>query len=232
MTGDQTPASRDLSADRRNALLFTRAPHLPYISFIDVLDADGNVLATAKPNDPPTNWARQEYFVAQRNSTADRLFIGLPYSLESENNAGFTFSRRIPTNDGRFAGVVVIGVQLAFFRDQLRSLELDQNNVVTLLRGDGVVLVRSPFDVTAIGHPFEPTAPFLAFMRAEPPPFMARDRKDRVEREYVFRRVGTSPLVVSVATPAKDRYSWMIRASLAVGLIVCASALTLLIRRP
>ena len=230
--GDQTPASRDLSADRRNALLLARAPHLPYISFIDVLDADGNVLATLQPNGPPTNWARQEYFVAQRDNAADRLFVGLPYSLGNENSAGFTFSRRIATNEGKFAGVVVMGVQLIFFRDQLRSLALDQADVITLLRRDGVVLAQTPFDVTAIGHPFEPSAPFLAFMRAEPPPFVARDRRDHVERKYTFRRIGTSPLVVSVATPVKDRYSWAIPSSLAVGIIGCALAFTLLARRP
>jgi hypothetical protein len=42
MAGDQTAASQNLTADRRNAILFERTPHDRYIAFIDVLDANGD----------------------------------------------------------------------------------------------------------------------------------------------------------------------------------------------
>ena len=66
--------------------------------------------------------------------------------------------------------------------------------------------MRLPFDVRDIGHPVEPASPFDAFARGEQPPFVARDKTDHIERRYVFHRVGTLPLVVSIATPVEDRF--------------------------
>lgn len=206
MAGDQTAASQNLTADRRNAILFERTPHDRYIAFIDVLDANGDVLATSTPDRRATNGARQDYFEAQRDSTTNGLLIGRPFSTAYENSVGFTLSRRITANDGKFAGVVVLGLRLTSFRDQFSRYELRQGESLTLLRSDGVVLMRLPFDVKAIGHPVEPTSPFDAFARAEQPPFVARDETDHIERRYVFRRIGTLPLVISVANPVEYRY--------------------------
>ncbi len=206
MAGDQTPASRSLTPGGRNALLFERTPRDRYIDFVNVLDQDGSVLATLRPDDPPNNWGNQDYFEALRTSTTNGLFVGRPFKLAYEDGVGFTVSRRITTHDGRFAGVVVLGVRLRFFRDQFSRHELGPGNSVTLLRSDGVVLMRSPFDVRAIGHPIEPTSPFYAFARADPPPFTVPDPIDHAERRYVFQRVGTLPLIVMVAAPVTDRY--------------------------
>ena len=49
MEGDDTPASRTLTPERRSALLFERTPRARDIAFIDVLGADGSVLATLTP---------------------------------------------------------------------------------------------------------------------------------------------------------------------------------------
>ncbi len=79
MVGDRTPASQTLTADQRNTLLFERTPRDRYIEFIDVLDANGSVLATLTPDKPATSWARRDYFAAQHDSTdewpVDRLAI-------------------------------------------------------------------------------------------------------------------------------------------------------------
>jgi hypothetical protein len=206
MAGDQTPASQNLTADQRNTLLFERTPRDRYIEFIDVLDANGGVLATLTPDKPATSWARRDYFAAQHDSTTNGLLIGWPYSIAHENGVGFTVSRRITTNDGKFAGVVVLGIRLAFFRDQFSRYDLREGESLTLLRNDSTVLMRLPFDVRAIGHPVEPASPFDAFARAEQPPFVARDKTDHIERRYVFNRVGTLPLVLSIATPVEDRF--------------------------
>jgi hypothetical protein len=191
MVGDRTPASQTLTADQRNTLLFERTPRDRYIEFIDVLDANGSVLATLTPDKPATSWARRDYFAAQHDSTTNGLLIGWPFSIEHENGVGFTVSRRITTNDGKFAGVVVLGIRLAFFRDQFSRYDLREGESLTLLRNDSTVLLRLPFD---------------AFARAEQPPYIARDKTDHIERRYVFHRVGTLPLIVSIATPVEDRF--------------------------
>jgi hypothetical protein len=231
MAGGQTPASKDMSPDARNALLSSRVPRDANIGFLDVIGADGGVLATLQPERPATNWSRQDYFMLQRENTADTLIIGQPFSLTHEGSVGFTISRRMTDSDNRFTGVVVLGIRLAFFLDQFSSQDLRGAESVTLLDGrSGMVLMRMPFDVREVGHPIEPLEPFQAFTRSEPPPYTARSRTDHVERRYGFHRAGDLPLVVMVATRISDRSStllyWGLPAAMAVG---CASV-TLLLR--
>jgi signal transduction histidine kinase/ActR/RegA family two-component response regulator len=228
--GDQTPASQDLTPEQRNALLFRRTPRDRHIAFLEVLDAKGGVLATSKPDEPLSNWSNQEYFDAQRRNPTKGLIVGKPFSPDSEDSVGVTVSRRITTNDGRFGGIVVMGVRLAAFRELLSRHELHPAESVTLLRDDGLVLMRLPFDLKEIGHHVDPPAPFYLFARGELPPFTAVDPRDHVERRFVFRRVGTLPLVVSVATTVEQRDVLPVPWWLAGGAVALASMLALAMR--
>ncbi len=88
-------------------------------------------------------------------------FVGKPFSPRLRGRvSGVTISRRITTSDGRFGGIVVMGVRLAAFRELLRRHELRPDELVMLLRDDGLVLMRLPFDLKDIGHHVEPPAPF------------------------------------------------------------------------
>jgi hypothetical protein len=215
MAGERTPASKDLSPDDRNALLSSRVPRDPNISFLDVLGADGGVLATLQPERPASNWSRQDYFTLQRDNTANILIVGQPFSLTHEDAVGFTISRRITDSANMFTGVVVLGIRVASFLDQFGSHDLGSAESVTLLDSHGgLVLMRMPFDVREIGHPVDPLGPFQAFMRSEPPPYTARNRTDHGEQKYVFHRVGKLPLVVMVATRVPGRDSALLRWSL------------------
>ena len=95
---------------------------------------------------------------------------------------------------GNFAGVVVMGARLAYFRDLLQHLELGSSNSAMLLREDGTVLMRLPFDMNNIGNTLNPTTAFYTAMRAGAPSVTAPDPIDRVERRFVFHHVGTLPL--------------------------------------
>jgi signal transduction histidine kinase/CheY-like chemotaxis protein/HPt (histidine-containing phosphotransfer) domain-containing protein len=137
------------------------------------------------------------------------IFAGAPFSTESESAVGFTVSRRITANDGRFAGVVVMGVRLAAVRELLNRHELGTSEAVTLMRDDGTVLMRLPFDLKDIGHRIEPFAPFLAFSRSGQSSISTRVTSDDAAQRLVFRRVGGYPLVVGVATlPEEDGRGW------------------------
>jgi signal transduction histidine kinase/DNA-binding NarL/FixJ family response regulator len=231
MEGDETPASRTLTPERRSALLFERTPRARDIAFIDVLGADGSVLATLTPGDSTSNWAKQDYFVAQRDNPTTGLYVGLPFSIEHESRIGLTLSRRITARDGSFAGVVVMGVRLAGFRDLFDRHEFGERDLATLLRDDGTVMMQWPFDVKDIGHPIEPTSPFYAFMRGQRPPFSGYHSIDQIERRLVFRRVGSLPLAVSVATPLAVSYPAPVLWLLVLGTGLIGTAFILLMRR-
>jgi signal transduction histidine kinase/DNA-binding response OmpR family regulator len=231
MEGDETPANRTFTPERRSALLFERTPRARDIAFIDVLGADGSVLATLTPGDSTSNWAKQDYFVTQRDNPATGLYVGLPYSLEHESKIGLTLSRRITARDGSFAGVVVMGVRLAGFRDLFDRHEFGERDLATLLRDDGTVMMQWPFDVKDIGHPIEPTSPFYAFIRGQRPSFSGYHSADQLERRLIFRRVGTLPLTLSLATPAAVSYPAPVLWLTVLGAVLIGTAFALLLRR-
>jgi hypothetical protein len=209
MGGERTPASRGLTQEQRNTILFERASRDSHIDFLDVLDVDGGVLASLRPGEPPRNWATRDYFYAVRDNPTKEIYAGAPFSTKSEASVGFTVSRRIAAGDGRFAGVVVMGVRLAAVRELLNRQKLGTSEAVTLMRDDGTVLMRLPFDLKDIGHPIEPFAPFHAFSRTGQSSVSTRVTSDGAAQRLVFRRVDGYPLVVGVATlPEEDGRGW------------------------
>ena len=121
-----------------------------------------------------------------------------------------------------------MGARLAYFRDLLQHLELGSSDSAMLMREDGTVLMRLPFDMNNIGDTLNPTTAFYTAMRAGAPSVTAPDPIDRVERRFVFRHVGTLPLVVSVgvATDESNANWWLaVAGAAAVAAVVLATRL-------
>jgi hypothetical protein len=76
MGGERTPASPGLTQEQRNTILFERVPRDRYIGFLDVLDAEGDVLASLRPGEPLSNWASREYFYALRDNPTKEIYAG------------------------------------------------------------------------------------------------------------------------------------------------------------
>jgi signal transduction histidine kinase/DNA-binding NarL/FixJ family response regulator len=228
----QSPALQNLGAQARNTPLFERAQRDSYFAFINVLGEDGGFIAGLPQND--NHWNEREYFIEQRNRSVSDFYIARPFSTEREDKVGFPISRRMTDSDGNFTGVVVMGVRLAYFRDLFSKLELGPRESVTLLRDDGVILIQQPFDLNDIGRTVAATAPLYAFTHAGLSSIATRDSGNSVEHRYVFRRVGTLPLVVSVSTTADiDVRSvpwWLLPAviAIAIGVVVVLGARWLL----
>jgi signal transduction histidine kinase/DNA-binding response OmpR family regulator len=231
MRGEQTPASQRLTQEQRDALLSERTPHDRFVAFLDVLDPNGNVLARLNQSDPATNWANQEYFRTLRdNPTIDRA-VGLPFSTGHEDSAGFTLARRITAPNGKFGGVVVIGFRLAAFRDTLGRHDLDASGSVMLLRTDGTVLVRLPFDPRDVGHSLRSPAPFEAFVRSGKPTFSEHGMLDGIDTFFLFRRVSGFPLAVGVTIPLEESASGAYVYWLLAGAVALAAGCWLFLRR-
>jgi len=192
----QSPALQGVDAQARNAALFERVQREPYFAFIDVLDERGRSIAGLPRRD--RDWSDQDYFRVLERHAGDAPYIGRRFAGESEKYVGFTISRRITGDDGRFAGLVVLGVRLGYFRELLNRASLDEPESVMLLRDDGVILMRLPFDLNAIGDAAKPGTEFLAAVQAGKPSATAADPVDHVERRYAFQRIGKLPLAIGI----------------------------------
>lgn len=206
-------------AQVRNAPLFERIQREPYFGFVDILDEKGDSIAGLPQN--ANNWADRDYFRTLQHHNLDSPFIGGRFSVDNEKTVGFTVSRRMNDTGGSFAGLVVMGVRLAYFHDLLQHLELGSGDSVMLMRDDGVVLMRLPFDMNIVGDVVDKATPFRAAVEANEAFVTASDPIDHVERRFAFHRVGTLPLIVSVGVPTEGMSAspmlwWFVAAGIAV----------------
>jgi hypothetical protein len=208
--GLELPAIQALGTETRSQLLFDRTPRDRYVSFIEALNDKGDVIAASPPPQYGENWANRDYFIALRSGTANELFIGRPFATTHDDTAAIPIGRRITDQDGKFAGLVVIGLRLAYFRDLFNQLALGPHSSAALLRDDGVILMRLPFDLNDIGRTLDATAPFSTFKKDGSALVAAADSIDHVGRRYTFRRVGNLPLVVSIGVADDAGYGiWL-----------------------
>ena len=213
-----TQSSRvmQLDPETQRMILFPRATRGPYFSFINVLDATGKVTADSEsPTPSDRNWSNRDYFIALRKDPGNALYIGKPFGLSPGQSAKISISRRIENLDGSFAGVVVGSMQLAYFRALFSNLNLGPHGTIALLRRDGVILMRLPFNPDDIGRTLPADAPFFGV--PDGGQVNAIDPTDHLRRRFLFQPIGTLPLIVGVGLADADIYAAWHRRAVAVG---------------
>ncbi len=194
----QSPTVMALEPGPRNLALFGPAFALPHLGFINVLDPAGSVREAPEPFGQLSNWGGRDYFTGQRLSSLPGLYIGKPFS--HDEFASIALSRRVPGPDGAFGGVVVASLRLNYFRELFSQFALGAHGTITLLRDDGVALVRLPLNRN---DEQQPTA-------SEP-------------RHFAAQRIGTWPLSLQVGIASQDVpggwQGWVVALVVAGGLL-------------
>ena len=193
----------------RNAVLFDRSATATNLGALIVYDADG-ILKFDSAGIVPRTIAPatdRDYFKAQQ--AADRgLFISQPYVSRLLGQPVVGLSRRVSGPDGSFAGVALATIQISYFTDLISKLKLGSAGVVSLVRDDGTVIVRSSATQASFSGDNLRGSPVFERMRRERSgSFVGASSLDGVERLYTFTHVGQLPLVLSVALATKDIYS-------------------------
>jgi len=220
--GDRAPAARERA---RHALLSARASSLPYALSLFVIDRQGAPRQASRSYPPPAiNAAEQAYFSIHREQPGRGLFISEPgRDGGSPGKRSFFLSRRLVDPAGAFAGVAVAAVDLAYFEDLYRKLDLEGGGSIVLRRGDGRVLVRYPGGQEASGDPLS-DAPAVA--SPLPRPGVALLTKDRGVRGYPLRVSVSVPLAQALAPWRRE--VWLIGLGTLCAALVIATVLVLL----
>jgi diguanylate cyclase (GGDEF)-like protein len=128
-------------------------------------------------------------------------------------------SRRISGPDGRFLGVVAGSIRFSYFHELFGRLSLGEQDTITVFRKDGLVIMRTPFDLDVIGRNLN-YSPGIKRVLEEPTGSLSSPRSpDGVDRLYVWRG-GTSPLVVLVGKPWTDILGLWHKEALQIGAIM------------
>lgn len=213
-----------VSPEIRQAAVFDRAAAAESLGSLVVLDAAGNIAADSTSLvTHKLNLADREYFRVHEERADAGLYVSRPFrSRLRKQDATIAISRRMSGPDGRFEGVVVGGVHLAYFQKLFESLDLGSKGSLTLFRSDGRVIARVPFREADIDLDLSNAASFRRIAEDASGQVVGTGAIDGVERLYTFRRVGDLPLILSVATSVDEIYAPWWRKTVVIGPIVLA----------
>src|SRR5690348_1164285 len=141
----------EISKSIRQLILFDDAATARHFGVIQVFDAQGQLTLGASMLDPiAQDRSNEEYFRIHREHPDVGLFISRP--MPHQGAYAIVLSRRIVGEDGKFLGVVAGSIRFSYFHDLFGHLKLDPSDTITVVRQDGTVIMRTPFDLDFIGR--------------------------------------------------------------------------------
>jgi PAS domain S-box-containing protein len=224
---EEASAAGDLDPATARAILDRNAERRRVIHSLSLRDREGRVtLLTLLPESPMTDTSQSNYFKVQRDEPSTGTYIGSPILSIVTGEWMIPVSRRLNDAHGEFAGVVVAAVPLKFFSEFFRSLQVGEHAIASLLRKDGVTLVREPAEMIGVKVK---GSPVFTRLLAESPQGTIRlnSLTDGIERVFAYRTLPDQPLVVSVGIAIDDALkAWYVdlRVYIAVWL-ACAALL-------
>ncbi|AOK13315.1 MULTISPECIES: sensor domain-containing diguanylate cyclase [Burkholderia] len=240
--GANDPAVANLPMPLRRQVLFDRATTAKYLGGIYVLDANGDIAVDGKTDIPRKfNFANEAYFAVHRDHPDVGLYVSDPYhSRLRDGSLSIALSRRITRPDGSFGGVAVMSIRLEYFQNLFARLALGDRGSVALIKTNGRMVARQPYDPSIVGRDISHASTFRHFMTASEGSFTDTATIDGVRRLYVFRHLENLPLILMVARSEADTYAaWYDRAipigsamvALAIGFIGLSLLLDVQLRK-
>lgn len=226
--GLKFPEIASLPPALRQQVLFDRAATAKYLGSIFVLDKTGDVILDSRSaTPPPANHADREYFQIARDDSNGQMHLSAPWSAANGNHL-IAISRRLSGADGSFRGVVVGTIRLSYFYGLLAKVKLGPNDRLRLARTDGTVIMNAPFNFNEIGSKVLPNSAFHRMVDDSAGAFDHVSAIDGVERLFVYRHVGNSPLIVSYGQSLQSVYAgWRDQALRLGGIIALVSIMNI-----
>lgn len=171
----------------------------------------------------------RDYYLFHRDATGTKLHVGVPVKSRITGRWIIPVSRALLDPNGAFAGVVYATLLPTYFAEFYRSLDIGTGGIVSLLRTDGVVMVREPFDEAQLGLDLSSTEIFRNRQQRPPVGVLEyRSPLDGKSRSHAYRRLEGLPLLVAVGfDPEEVLAPWREYLKQQVLIGILATALTL-----
>jgi len=206
----QHPLFKQLSSRQQHAYLFDATSTLKYVAALAVIDADGKLVITSRAVIQPLDKSNQGYFTEQRDHENTGTYISQPSRVKLASGEDVVLmSKRLSKPDGSFAGVVVMALELGYFRDLFSGLALGEDAAMTMYSLDGIVYMRLPYAPDLIGRNISQNPVFLqvkSMMPRDNGSFFARSSYDGIKRLYTFRQIPGTQLLLFVGRSEGNIY--------------------------
>uniref|UniRef100_Q07TT8 diguanylate cyclase n=1 Tax=Rhodopseudomonas palustris (strain BisA53) TaxID=316055 RepID=Q07TT8_RHOP5 len=216
------PELADVSKPLLQLILFDRAATAAHLGPIQVFDAEGRLRLDATTLKPVEDRRDQDdFFKIHRDDPRAGLYISRPMPYHGEPS--IVLSRRLQDPKGGFAGVVAGSIRISYFRDLFDRLRLGDNDVIALLKRDGVLVMRRPFEAELIGRDLSAVPSMTQVLTSNSGWFSGKGLNDRIPRMYVWAD-SNRPLVVLVGRPWQSILGLWRREAIRLGSILLALA--------
>jgi diguanylate cyclase (GGDEF)-like protein/PAS domain S-box-containing protein len=189
--------------ERFNPFLASIAEALPQIREIGVLGTDGTWQFASLPELPRYNNSDRDYFIYHRDTPGTALRISAPLQSRLTGRSTIILSKRISKEDGSFGGVLVAGIDGDYFNAFYNRFQLGTDGAISLLRSDGVVLIRWP--AANAGVDLSKTELFARQINLSPVGYYKMISPfDGKVKYFGYEETSQYPLVVTVARSESD----------------------------
>jgi signal transduction histidine kinase/ActR/RegA family two-component response regulator len=220
-------------------LLARRIEGLRQVIRVAVADADGAILASSDPEEvgqklPPAGLAQLAF---HRANPAAGVQVSDPLRLPDRRWTAL-LTRRVEAPGGGFAGITVAYLNLAYFEDFYRAVELPENGAIILHRRDGLILARYPHDDPSLGTTYADQPPFRDVLAHAIAGNVIMDSpRDGSRRVVAIRALRAFPLAVAVSIGEAPllagwrRQTWLFGDATVIGVVVVGWLMLVLARR-
>ncbi|HEV2676025.1 MAG TPA: cache domain-containing protein [Aliidongia sp.] len=209
--------------------LKARAADVPQLDAVTMIAADGHLINFSRYYPIPTvNVADRDYFQALRDTATSRPYLSAPVENRGTGTWTLYVARRISDPSGRFVGLVLGAINLSYFEDLYKALQLGPGSGISLWRRDGILLARYP-SIEGIGKIFQIKSFTETLLHSDVGVYETAASIDGYSRIVATRALRDYPMVVNVTRSLDDILADWRQTSSVIGVagILCALAVAL-----
>ena len=156
--GVATPADLMATQARRETylLLRSRFAGVPQVAALSIVTPSGTVIASSRSYPAPAvDLSRRDFLTALKDARPDAFFLSEPVQNLINQRWTSYLVRRINSPTGAFLGVIAAAIDLLYFEDLYKSLDVGKGGAVSLWRSNGILMARFPPLPQGTGHAFD-----------------------------------------------------------------------------
>ena len=195
------------TTDRRlwHELLQSQNELMPQTRNLAIVDESGAIVADAIQYPASTvNASGREFFKFHQTNPDRDTRIGVPMRSLMNNQWVIPVSRRLDKPNGQFGGVAVAIIELSYFSNFYKAIDVGADGAISILNGEGRLLVREPFAESLFEKPPTMTILMERLKTAPQGTYSSPGSPvDGIKRIISYRSVAKPPLIVTVGIGMK-----------------------------
>lgn len=186
------------------------------IQTLKVFDKNGNYFADTLPTLSKQNVSDRDYFQSQKNSETGSFSISGPLLSKSTGKNILVLSNRINSKDGSFKGVVVITIEITYFKNLFEEASIGPNGNISLFYKTNQLVARIPWKPELVGTVINGSTD-KSYLNEDKSPtklFSAPSAIDGIDRLYSLNKLDNTDFELYVGLSLDEHLRDWKRASL------------------